>query len=646
MDRAPDSLTAALPPATAATTALPAHPWERTASAWLGRIAADAPELEARWASLDPTTRAALAQVTGGVSPVSIAAACADWAMHLALAPGKQVQLAEKALKKALRWGLFAYAALRPGVCAPCIEPLPQDKRFSDPAWNGWPYNVLSQGFLLAQQWWHVATKGVPGMSAHHEQMMNFGMRQWLDRFAPSNFIATNPVVQAETLRRGGANLWQGWLNAVDDWERGVSGRKPAGAEAFEVGKTVAATPGKVVFRNRLIELIQYAPTTESAKGRSRADPPPRGADDAQRRPGGRHALVHAQPVLIVPAWIMKYYILDLSPHNSMIRWLVDQGHTVFAISWKNPDPAKDPRDRDLSMDDYRSLGVMAALDAVGGVCPDAQVHLMGYCLGGTLAAIAAAQMARDGDARLASLSLIAGQTDFEDPGEISLFIDDSQVLFLEDSMRERGVLDAKQMAGAFQLLRSNDLIWSYRLNHYLLGQRQPVNDLMAWNADATRMPARMHSEYLRQLFLENQLAHGRYPVGGRPVALTDIRVPVFALGALTDHVAPWRSVYKIHILTDTDVTFALTSGGHNSGVISEPGHPNRSYRLLQRHSGEQHLDPDAWLQAAPSFDGSWWPAWQRWLAQHSSRRVAPPAMGGKNGKALADAPGSYVRVA
>ena len=609
MDRTPDS-------ALLANAAAFTHPLERAASSWLGRVAADIPELEARWASLDHTTRARIAQLTAGVSPVSLAAASADWAMHLALAPGKQVQLVEKALKKALRWGLFAYAALRPGACEPCIEPLPQDKRFIDPAWKAWPYSVIAQGFLLMQQWWHVATTGIPGTSSHHEDMVNFGARQWLDRYAPSNFISTNPVVLAEVARTGGLNLWQGWLNALDDWQREVTGNKPAGVEAFQVGRDVAVTPGKVVWKNRLMELIQYAPATPE---------------------------VYAAPVLVVPAWIMKYYILDLSPHNSLIRWLVEQGHTVFAISWKNPDPARDPRDRDLGLDDYRTLGVTEALDAVRGICGDAPVHLAGYCLGGTLAAIAAAQMARDGDDRLASLTLLAAQTDFEDPGEISLFIDDSQVAFLEDAMRERGVLDEKRMAGAFQMLRSNDLIWSYRLNHYLLGQRQPVNDLMAWNADATRLPYRMHSEYLRRLFLDNQLAEGRYLVGGEPVALTDIRVPVFAVGTLTDHVAPWRSVFKIHLLSDTDVTFALTSGGHNAGIVSEPGHARRNYRLLTRSHGQRHLDPDAWLSAAPQFDGSWWPAWQRWLAQQGADRVKPPPLRAASDADPADAPGSYV---
>ena len=586
-------------------------PMERAASAWLGRIAADIPELEAHWAGVDRSSRALLASLTNGMSPASLMQAWSDWAMHVALAPGKQGQLVEKMGRKALRWWLYAYRALRP-QCDPCIEPLPQDRRFADPAWDTWPYNAIYQGFLLTQQWWHVATTGVPGVSRHHEEMVNFAARQWLDRFAPSNFVMTNPVVLRETMQRGGANLQDGWINAVDDWRRTLEGAPPAGTEGFEVGRNLAVTPGKVVLRNRLCELIQYRPTTST---------------------------VHAEPVLIVPAWIMKYYILDLSAHNSLVKYLVDQGHTVFMLSWKNPDAS----DRDLGLDDYLRLGVMAALDAIGAIRPDVPVHLAGYCLGGTLAAIAAAALARKQPKRLASLTLLAAQTDFEEPGEISLFIDDSQVSFLEDLMSLRGTLDSKQMAGAFQMLRSNDLIWSYRLNNYLLGKRAPMNDLMAWNADATRMPYRMHSQYLRKLFLDNQLAQARYRVDDRPVALTDIRAPIFAVGTLVDHVAPWRSVYKIHLLTDSEVTFALTNGGHNAGIVSEPGHANRSHQLLTQAPDHAHLDPDTWMQTAPRFEGSWWPAWQHWLAEHSGARVAPPKIGVRGEQALADAPGGYV---
>jgi len=402
--------------------------------------------------------------------------------------------------------------------------------------------------------------------------------------------------------------------NLLEDWQREIAGKPPAGAENFRPGETVAVTPGKVVFRNKLIELIQYAPTTDT---------------------------VHAEPVLIVPAWIMKYYILDLSPENSLVKYLVDHGHTVFMVSWKNPDA----EDRELGMDDYRRLGVMDALDAVSAIVPNQKIHGVGYCLGGTLLSIAAAAMARDQDTRLKSLTLFAAQVDFTDAGELTLFIDESQVRFLEDMMWEQGYLDTKQMAGAFQLLRSNDLIWSHRLRSYLLGQRQKMTDLMAWNADATRMPYKMHSEYLHDLFLENALARGRYKVDGRPISLADIRVPIFAVGTVRDHVAPWQSVYKITTHPATDVTFLLTSGGHNAGIVSEPGHPRRTYQTTTKKSGDTYVDPDSWQQSTPTKDGSWWPEWQAWLAERSGKKAAPPALGApKPGAApLMDAPGSYV---
>jgi polyhydroxyalkanoate synthase len=376
----------------------------------------------------------------------------------------------------------------------------------------------------------------------------------------------------------------------------------------------VAVTPGSVVLRNRLIELIQYAPTTPQ---------------------------VHPEPVLVVPAWIMKYYVLDLSPENSLVKYLVDRGHTVFMISWKNPGPS----DRDLSMDDYLELGVMQALEAIGRIVPGRKVHLAGYCLGGTLSAIAAALMARERDERLASLTLLAAQVDFSEAGELMLFIDDSEVSLLEDMMRAQGYLDTRQMAGAFQLLRSNDLIWSRRVREYLLGQRAPMNDLMAWNSDATRMPYRMHSGYLRRLFLNNELSAGHYEARGRRVALTDINVPLFAVGTVRDHVAPWRSVYKAGLYTDSDMTFALASGGHNAGIVSEPEHKGRSYQLLARRHDEPYVDPDAWAEQAPRHSGSWWPQWQRWLAERSGAAGSVPPMG--NAEAglapIAPAPGRYV---
>jgi polyhydroxyalkanoate synthase len=310
-------------------------------------------------------------------------------------------------------------------------------------------------------------------------------------------------------------------------------------------------------------------------------------------------------------------------------------------VSWKNPGPD----DRDLGMDDYRAFGVIAALDAIRSIVPNEQVHGVGYCLGGTLLSIAAAAMARDGDARLKTMTLLAAQTDFTEAGELMLFINESQLAFLEDMMWEQGFLDSRQMSGAFQMLRSNDLIWSRIVHEYVMGERRPMTDLMAWNADATRMPYRMHSEYLRRLFLDNDLAEGRFIVAERPVALTDIRLPIFAVGTVHDHVAPWQSTYKIHLLTDCEVTYLLTTGGHNVGIVSEPGRDGRSYQINTTEHDDHYLDPEAFLAAAPRKEGSWWPEWVAWLGARSGMPVTPGPMGAfsEGYRPLCDAPGAYV---
>jgi polyhydroxyalkanoate synthase len=564
---------------------------------------------------LDHAFRAGLARMTGGLSPAAMALVWADWTIHLAASPGKQAVLAQKALRKASRFQRHVVETLARGGADPCIEPLAQDRRFRGEAWRKPPYSLIWQSFLLTQQWWTNATTGVRGVSDGHERAAEFMARQMLDTVSPANFLATNPELQERTLAEGGMNLVRGMKNLIEDWERAIANRPPVGSERWKVGRDMALTPGKVVYRNRLIELIQYAPQTKT---------------------------VRPEPVLIVPAWIMKYYILDLTPERSLIAHLVGQGFTVFAISWLNPGPD----DRDLSMDDYRALGPMSALREIGAITGTDRVHAAGYCLGGTLLSIAAAAMARDGDDRLASISLFAAQSDFTEAGELMLFIDESQVAFLEDMMWEQGFLDARQMAGAFQLLRSNDLIWSRILHDYLMGERAEMSPMMAWNADATRMPYRMHSEYLRRLFLNNDLAEGRYTVDGRPVALNDIRAPIFAVGTEKDHIAPWRSVHKVHLFTDADVTFVLAPGGHNRGIVSPPG-DSRGFRIRTTPHDSVRLEPEAWADLAEPRDGSWWMAWTEWLAERSGAPVDPPALGGDGAEAdrLPDAPGLYAHM-
>ncbi len=558
---------------------------------------------------IDRVIHALVAKQTGGISPLALWLAYLDWALHLAASPGKQWELGEKTQIALARLQHYAMnCVMRNDGADACITPSAYDKRFAADAWQNWPFNIWHQAFLLQQDLLNDATRNIRGVSRKHRDIVNFCARQALDMVSPSNFPLTNPEVLDRIAKEGGANLARGALNFIEDAVRYAAGERPAGMEPFKVGETLAVTPGKVILRNELAELIQYAPAT---------------------------AEVRSEPVLIVPAWIMKYYVLDLSPHNSLVKYLVDQGFTVFMISWKNPDASY----RDFGLDHYRRLGVMAALDAIGSIVPGAKVHTVGYCLGGTLLAIAAAAMARDKDDRIATLTFLATQTDFTDPGELEMFVSESQLAFLETMMEEYGTLDGRQMAATFQLLRSNDLIWSRWLHDYLIGERRQPNDLMAWNADATRMPARMHSEYLREIFLENRLAHGTYLVEGRPVVLRDITAPIFSVATEWDHVAPWRSVYKLRLLVNTDLTFLLTTGGHNAGIVSEPGRRNRIYRVATSHRDDSYIAPDDWKHNLPARGGSWWPEWVAWLNARSTGSAPPPPMG----YALCDAPGRYV---
>jgi len=550
----------------------------------------------------------------GWLSPSSFLSAYFDWLTHLRNSPDKRMRLINEVVKRNLQFMSYLSHSCSGKQCERCMELRESDHRFQNELWNKLPFDICSQFFLLHEKAWDEATQNIQGVSKHHLNLVNFLTRQVLDIFAPSNFPFLNPEVIQATIEQSGNNLINGFNNWVEDISRHINKQPPVGSEAFEVGKNVAITPGKVVFRNHLIELIQYTPTTSK---------------------------VYAEPILIVPAWIMKYYILDLSPNNSMVKYLVDKGHTVFIISWRNPDS----EDRNLTMDDYVNLGFMEATNAIQHIVPQQKIHSVGYCIGGTLLIIAAAALAKEKDNRLKSITLFAAQIDFKDAGELLLFIDDSQLSYLEDIMWEKGYLDGSQMAGTFSMLNSVDLIWSKNILNYQLGKRRSLNDLMAWDSDTTRLPYTMHSEYLRKLFLNNDLVEGHYTMNGMTLSVEDINIPIFAVSTLKDHVAPWESVYKIHFFTDTDITFVLTNGGHNSGVVNEPGHPGRGYQLMEHKKDENNISPEDWQQNAPHYDGSWWPAWQEWLANCSGEMVLPPSMGNpKQGyKIICDAPGTYV---
>lgn len=559
--------------------------------------------------TLDRALRATRARATGGLSPHSAASAWMDWLSHLAAAPGRMTALTQEAARLAGETAL-SFAGRAEGV-----QPAPDDHRFDHPGWALPPFRAMKTAFLAQEAWWTEATTEIRGMRKISADRVGFMVRQGLDMVSPSNFPLTNPEVVEAALKTGGRNFIEGARHLAEDSARMIAQQPAPRPEGFDLGKDLAVTPGQVVYRNDLFELIQYAPQTDT---------------------------VHAEPLLIVPAWIMKYYILDLSPPKSLIAQLVAQGYTVFAISWCNPTADQS----ELSLEDYRRRGVMAALEAVQVITKAPRVHACGYCLGGTILAIAAAAMARDGDDRLASVTLLAGQTDFSEAGELMLFVDDSQIAFLEDMMWDKGYLDGPQMAGAFQILRARDLVWSRLLRRYLLGEEEPMFDLAAWNMDATRMPYRMHSEYLRGLFLENRLTAGRFSVEGKVIALKDISAPFFVLGTEKDHIAPWRSVYKTALFTDGDLTFVLTSGGHNGGVLSVPGQPHRHFRRGHRPPGRNYMDPDTWLSSHETEEGSWWPVWFDWLdGKSTGERVAPPPMGRAEAglPPLMAAPGSYV---
>ena len=577
-----------------------------------------APDSDERGAhsDIDAHVGAAMARAWGGLSPISLTLAYTDWLLHLLSSPGSQARLTQQALTQAGEWMTDAVRSAGAPNAEPAPTPLGQavaaDARFADPTWQQWPWHGLAAASKAWEGWWNSASQ-LRGMQDHSREQMRFYGQQVLDAFSPSNWLATNPQALQAAWQSGGASLLKGMGHAVDEL-RLRHGLEPLHSRAADPspGHGLAMTPGRVVMRNALIELIQYLPTT------------PR---------------VQRTPLLIVPSCIMKFHILDLTPETSMVRWLVAQGHTVYIVSWRNPDES----DALLSMDDYVRDGVLAALDHVHRATKE-PVHLCGYCLGGTFAAIAAAALGGAGNGCLKSLTLLAAETDFTEPGEMGVLIDEAQVRLLEDMMAAQGFLTGQQMAGSFQFLHSRELVWSSRTKRWLLGEDEVGNELMVWNADVTRLPAVMHSEYLRRCFLNNDLAEGRFPFEGDPISLRDIRVPVFGVGTLKDHVAPWRSCYKMHRLVSGPVTFALTNGGHNAGIVSEPGHKGRYHHLLTTPPDQPWRTPEEWQAAAPHVEGSWWQSWHAWLLAEGKHETVP-ARDVPADTALGDAPGRYVLV-
>ena len=495
----------------------------------------------------------------------------------------------------------------------PVVAPSPQDKRFQDPEWSqNAVFDFLKQGYLVTAHWAEAMVDEADGLDDHTRDKARFYVKQISSALAPSNFVATNPELLRETLKEGGANLVRGMKMLAEDVEAGDGELKlrQSDPSRFKVGENLAVTPGKVVFRNELIELIQYAPATET---------------------------VLKRPLLIVPPWINKFYILDLNPEKSFIRWAVSQGLTVFCISWVNPDE----RQAEKSFGDYMREGVFAALDAIEQATGERSVTSIGYCVGGTLLSVALAYMAAGGDERIESATFFTTQVDFTHAGDLKVFVDEAQVQAVEATMKTRGYLEGSRMASAFNMLRPNDLIWPYVVNVYLKGKAPFPFDLLYWNSDSTRMPAANHSFYLRNCYLENRLTKGEMVIDNVRLDLGEVRIPVFNLATREDHIAPAVSVYLGSRSFGGPVEFVVAGSGHIAGVVNPPTKPKYGY-WTGKVDGQSYED---WLGGADQHAGSWWPHWFDWVERQAPERVPPHQPGEGHLPALCDAPGTYVRV-
>ena len=497
---------------------------------------------------------------------------------------------------------------------APVIESDPKDRRFKDDAWkDNEIFDFIKQSYLLSARFVQDVVKQADGLEPKTAQKVDFYARQFVDAMSPSNFVLTNPEVLRRTAETGGENLLKGLNNLLADLEqgRGKLRIKMTDMEAFRVGENIGVCPGKVVLQTPLMQLIQYSPSTEK---------------------------VLKRPLLIIPPWINKFYILDLRPKNSFVRWAVSQGHTVFMVSWVNPDGHL----ADKGFDDYMNDGILAALDAIEQATGESDINAIGYCLGGTLLASTLAWMAAKGDKRIRSATFFVTMMDFAEAGELGVFIDEEQLKSLEEKMNRRGYLEGSEMATTFNMLRANDLIWSFVVNNYLMGNEPFPFDLLYWNSDSTRMPARMHSFYLRKMYQENLLAQpGGITLAGEAIDLAKITVPAYFLSTREDHIAPWKSTYRGTQLLSGTKRFVLAASGHIAGVVNPPEGGKYSHWI----NTDLPPTPDAWFHGATEMAGSWWPDWHRWISGLAKAQVPARTPGSGKLTPTEDAPGSYVKL-
>jgi len=571
------------------------------------RLVADFLERQASGEGVEP--------VSPGMSdPLNIGRAFLEMTTRMMTNPAKLVEAQVNLWHDYMQLWQSTAQRLAGNAGEPVIAPTPEDRRFSDSAWQeNQLFDFIKQSYLLSARWLQSTVRNVEGLDPKTAKKVDFYTRQFVDAMAPSNFVLTNPEVLRKTLETGGENLVKGLENLLEDLDRGKGQLqiKMTDAAAFEVGRNVAITPGKVVFQNELMQLLQYDPTTPE---------------------------VAKRPVLIIPPWINKYYILDLREKNSFIRWAVGEGLTVFVISWVNPDE----RLARKTFEDYMVEGPLAAIDAVERATGVSEVNAVGYCLGGTLLACTLAYMAAKKMDRVISATFLTTLVDFTEPGELGVFIDEEQLKSLESRMKEKGYLEGSAMATTFNMLRANDLIWSFVVNNYLLGKEPFPFDLLYWNSDSTRMPAAMHSYYLRKMYQENLLSKpGGISLRKTPIDLGKIKLPSFILSTKEDHIAPWKSTYAAVRLFQGPVTFVLAASGHVAGVVNPPA-SGKYHHWVNEKSPK---DPDLWLNTAKTESGSWWPSWSHWLEQFADGKVPARRPGDGRLKAIEDAPGSYVKV-